>query len=299
MVAVLYYVDIYLVLVKAFSPSKAGVQLLYYTPGIGSKPFLFSPNQKHLTNHNTVGVYLAMYMCMVYPAQTFHPLFLGSIIEALGVSILTWALHNGHIATIYGMMGLTGCGTGLRFMPGTMHGVGFYPNNIASVISMMTFAAPFGSTIAMTIMGTVFNNRSGMPKSSNLTSGSIGEISDLPTDIQKAVRDSAKDGIVWAFIAILPLMWLCVVAAALLGSVRIKKNETVDAEGGRDFSEDVEEDIYLVGWFRRKFVKGGQDEVRGSTADENRGNSRSNEGEGPGINLAEKVDVSTADRDIV
>jgi len=37
MTAVLYFVDIYFVLVKAYTPSKAGIQLLYYTPGIGSK----------------------------------------------------------------------------------------------------------------------------------------------------------------------------------------------------------------------------------------------------------------------
>jgi hypothetical protein len=104
-----------------------------------------------------------MIMCNFYPAQTFHPLFLGSVIEATGISVLTWALHNGHIATIYGMMALTGMGTGLRFMPGSLHGIGFFPNNVASVISMMSFANPFGSTIAMTLMGTVFNNKSGMP----------------------------------------------------------------------------------------------------------------------------------------
>jgi hypothetical protein len=37
MTAVLYYVDIYLVLVKAFTPSYAGIQLLFYTPGIGGE----------------------------------------------------------------------------------------------------------------------------------------------------------------------------------------------------------------------------------------------------------------------
>jgi hypothetical protein len=37
MIAVLYFVDIYFTLVKAYTPSQAGIQLLYYTPGIGGK----------------------------------------------------------------------------------------------------------------------------------------------------------------------------------------------------------------------------------------------------------------------
>lgn len=84
MIAVLYFVDIYFTLVKAYTPSQAGIQLLYYTPGIGT------------------GVFLAMFMCNVYPRQTFAPLFLGSIIEALGISVLAWALNEGHTPTIFG-----------------------------------------------------------------------------------------------------------------------------------------------------------------------------------------------------
>jgi hypothetical protein len=44
MTAVLYYVDIYLVLAKGYEASDAGIQLLYYTPGIGGK-LLISPFQ--------------------------------------------------------------------------------------------------------------------------------------------------------------------------------------------------------------------------------------------------------------
>lgn len=227
MTAVLYYVDIYLVLVKAFTPSDAGVGLLYYTPGLG------------------IGVYLAMYMCNIHPRQTFHPLFLGSIIEAVGITVLTWALHNGKTATIYGMMGLTGCGTGLRFMPGTLHGIGFFPNNIAPIISMMSFAVPFGGAVSMTLMGTVFNNKSGMPKSDGETS--IQAISDLQPEIEAKIRGDAKNGIVFAFIAILPFMWLCVLVAGLLGNVRITKDGQVDEKGNRDFSENVTESMYLMG----------------------------------------------------
>lgn len=196
-------------------------------------------------------------MCNIYPRQTFHPLLLGSIIEALGISILAWALHNGHSPTIYGMMGLTGAGTGLRFMPGSLHGIGFFPNNIASVLSMMAFAIPFGGTIAMTIMDTVFNNRSSLSVSSARSGGNqISSISAQSPAAQKQIRDGARDGVVWAFVAIVPFMWLCVLAAAGLGNVRITRKRKVDGGSGRvDFSDDVTEDSYLGSLVARRTAR--------------------------------------------
>lgn len=61
---------------------------------------------------------MAMFMCNVYPRKTFVPLALGSIVEAVGVGILAYALWTEHTSTVFGMMALTGAGTGLRFMPG-------------------------------------------------------------------------------------------------------------------------------------------------------------------------------------
>lgn len=238
MIAVLYFVDIYFTFVKLYTPSQAGIQLLYYTPGIG------------------VGVYSAMMMCNFYPRQTFTPIFLGSVIEATGITVLTWALHQGHKATIYGMMALTGAGTGMRFMPNSLHGIGFFPNNIASVIALTSFAIPFGGTLSMTIMGSVFNNKAGISMSS-MSSYSSGEsaVGNLTDGARSAIQEAGRRGVVWAFISILPMMWLCVLAAAMLGNVKITKDRNVDKEGKVDWSENVTESVYLVGWVRRRFGK--------------------------------------------
>lgn len=59
-----------------------------------------------------------MFMCNYFPKQTFTPLMLGSVTEAVGVGVLAWALWTEHTPTIFGMMALTGGGTGLRLMPG-------------------------------------------------------------------------------------------------------------------------------------------------------------------------------------
>ncbi|KAI1106739.1 hypothetical protein F4804DRAFT_284191 [Jackrogersella minutella] len=125
MYSVLYFVDIYFTIVKGFGSDRAGVQLLFYTPGLGV-------------------------FCNGWPRQTFLLLFLGSVIEAVGVGLLAWALSFEHTATIYGMMALTGAGTGLRFMPDSFHAVGFFPEHIATVISVMGVAMTFGGTLALT-----------------------------------------------------------------------------------------------------------------------------------------------------
>ncbi|KAI1497026.1 major facilitator superfamily domain-containing protein [Biscogniauxia marginata] len=181
MYSVLYFVDLYFDLVKHYPPNEAGIQLLLYTPGLGA------------------GVYISMFLCNTWPRQTFHPLFVGSVVEAVGVGLMAWALHLEHTPTIFGMIALTGAGTGLRFMPCTLHAIGFFPQDISSVVAIMGVASTFGGTMGLTIMSTVFNN---------VTPG------------------DPKNGIVWAFVALTPFMVICILASACLGNVNITKDST-------------------------------------------------------------------------
>ncbi|KAF4621880.1 hypothetical protein G7Y89_g14463 [Cudoniella acicularis] len=283
MTAVLYFVDTYFVWVEGYTASKAGIQLLYYTPGIG------------------IGVYFAMFFCNIWPRQTFTPLFLGSLIEALGITILTWALYHGHIPTIYGMMGLTGAGTGLRFMPGSLHGIGFFPNNIASVLSLTSFAIPFGSAIGMTIMDTVLNNKlasgfSSLPSFTNSTSTStnsttststtnslLASIDALPPQSQDLVRSKVSDAIVWSFIAILPLMWLAVLASAGLGNVNITKVRELDKDGKVDYKDNITEGVFVYEVLRRR--------LHGENGKEVVKNGDAREKEKEGVVVENNVDV--------
>ncbi|KAI1471391.1 MFS general substrate transporter [Daldinia caldariorum] len=213
MYSVLYFVDIYFTIVKGFLADKAGVQLLYYTPGLG------------------VGVYLSTFFCNIWPRQTFPPLFLGSLVEAIGVGMLAWALYFEHTPTIYGMMALTGVGTGLRFMPCSLHAIGFFPNHVATVISVMSVATTFGGTLALTIMSAVFNNTSGISKDSPLQSN-YDALHKLPDGEKAHIIEGAKNGITWAFVALTPFMVLCVLVASCLGNVTITK-KTGGAEGAK------------------------------------------------------------------
>jgi len=115
---------------------------------------------------------------------------LGCVIEGVGVGVLAYALYIEHTPTIFGMMAMTGAGTGLRFMPGSLHAIGFFPNNLATVVSFMGVALPFGGTVALTIMATVFNNTSGIGSTSSLRDFST--LSNLSPEVLHQVQQNAK-----------------------------------------------------------------------------------------------------------
>ncbi|KAE8371080.1 major facilitator superfamily domain-containing protein [Aspergillus bertholletiae] len=229
MYSVFYYIGIYFSLVEAYPASRAGVQLLYYIPGMGA------------------GVYMAVFFCNVWPAQTFVPLNIGALVSTVGLGMVVYAIHTQDTGLINGMMAITGAGTGLRFMPATLHMVGVWPEKIAPAQSLMRFAQPFGGTLCLTIMGSVFNNK--FAQSSIVSRGasaggdldvhdsnSLSFIADLPADAQRSVRMAGKDAIMWAFIAILPIMGLSLVTGLFIGNVWIKPKPKDEEQ--RDAWED-------------------------------------------------------------
>ncbi|GJC82518.1 efflux pump dotC [Colletotrichum liriopes] len=228
MYSVLYFCNIYFTMVKLWSADQAGVQLLYFTPGLG------------------VGVYVSAFMCNSWPRKTFPPIFIGSILEMAGIGLMAWAIYTEHNPTVYGMMALTGVGTGLRVMPVPLHGIGYFPKKIAAVISLMAVAYPFGGTFGLTIMTTVFNNASGIGNDSPLRD--FTTLKNLPAAVQQQVTHEAKMGVVWAFVAICPFMVLCTVIASFLGNVSISKTD--NGENERD--NVIYEGVYLLSWFRKR-----------------------------------------------
>jgi hypothetical protein len=192
---------------------------------------------------------MAILLCNFWPAQTFLPLTLGTIEETIGLAMLAWAISTRKTGLVNGMMVLAGAGTGSRFMPSSLHIAGVWPERIAPAMSLMRFAQPFGGTLALTIMGAVFNNKwSGSSALSNSNSSgsaassfdphntdSLDSISALPQNVQDIVRNVGKDAIMWAFIAILPILGISLVTGLFLGNVWIKpsKESKKDTEKGK------------------------------------------------------------------
>jgi hypothetical protein len=197
-----------------------------------------------------------MAACNIYPRKTWHPLSFGTVVEALGITLLPVAIRSDHLPTIYGMLALTGVGTGVRFMPGTLHGVGYYRTQIAAVVSIMSFAHAFGGTVSSTIMLNIFNNRMSeagidLVNAGSSTASSFESIAGLPEAQQEFIRNRAKDAIIVAFFGISSFMWLGVVAMAFLGNVNIRKDTNV-REGEETDSENLSKGPYIATWFRKR-----------------------------------------------
>jgi hypothetical protein len=207
LVSAFYFISYYWQLAEGYSSSKAGVQLLYYTPGLG------------------VGVYLAMYMCNVRPAQTFFPLFVGSIVEGVGLAVLTYAVSIRHGTLVSVFLAISGAGTGLRFMPVVLHAAGIWSKRVPAIQSLLSFVLPFGETIGISMMGAVFSNKldhylSGIAGFTGSPT-SLASLDGLPAHMKESVQNAAAKSVMWALIAVLPFVGLSIVASAFLGNVWI------------------------------------------------------------------------------
>lgn len=230
LVSAFYFISYYWQLAEGYTSSEAGVQLLYYTPGLG------------------VGVYSAMFLCNIWPRQTFYTLFVGSIVEALGLALLTWAVSSRQKALVNGMLALSGAGTGLRFMPVVLHAAGIWPSRISAIQSLMSFMIPLGETIGISMMGAVFTNKfnSGLRSIGSTSSApgfnangppNLNILDNLPAELKEDVQNAAAKAVMWSFVAILPFMGISIVAASILGNVWMGR----DAKPGKDSKAPIKE----------------------------------------------------------
>lgn len=212
LVCAFYFISYYFQFAEGYSPSNAGTQLLYYTPGLG------------------VGVYLAMYMCNRWPAQTFYPLFIGSIVECVGLSALAYSVSARNIKLVKVFLAISGGGTGLRFMPVVLHAAGVWSTRVPAMQSLLSFMLPFGETIGISMMGAVFSNKIGLFLSripslaeDGFKGGppSLDALNKLPLAIKDDVQNAAARAVMWAIVAVLPFVGLSIVASVFLGNVWI------------------------------------------------------------------------------
>ena len=249
MYAVFYFVDLYFTLVLQYGPGKSGTNIIYYLPGLGGMPILLSHIRVAAYVDLTVGTYLAIFFLNFWPRRTFPPLFIGTLVEPLGMTLLAHALTVESEGLIFGMLALTGVGTGIRLMPGTLHGVAYHPNNIAPMVSLLLLASSLGGALGLTVMENIFNghlSHAGFKfGSSNLVS--LGTIAGLDDATKQMLVDTAKRAIVLAFYAITSFLWLGMVSMIGLGNVNIGKRAN-----GKKSQDKVWMGSYPVGLLMRR-----------------------------------------------
>ena len=126
-------------------------------------------------------------LCNTWPRMTFPSIFSGVITGTVGVGLMGLAVFNEDTSMVYGMMALVGVGLGMGLMAGPLHTVGIFRNNRAPVIGLMAITIPFGGTVGLTIMTTVFNNVSKFGADTDFST-----LRDLPKDEQQMAVHLAK-----------------------------------------------------------------------------------------------------------
>ncbi|KAH6960843.1 hypothetical protein HG530_004552 [Fusarium avenaceum] len=225
MYAVLYFCNIYFITVRGYGSDEAGIQLLYFVPGLA------------------VGVYICSFLCNRWPRMTFPPIFLGTLTEAVGLGVLAWAIWADRLSVMYGMMALVGCGSGMRFMASPLHGIGLFRHLRASVIGLMAVALPFGGTIGLTIMSAVFNNTSGLDSHSD----SFNSVQSTSGEAKEQAIHQAKMGVVWAFVAVTPIVTLAFPLSWCIGNVKLGQGPP---------GEDGPTDVVVKGSYLLKLLRG-------------------------------------------
>ncbi|KAJ4367647.1 hypothetical protein N0V83_007232 [Neocucurbitaria cava] len=219
LVSAFYFISYYWQLAEGYSSSEAGVQLLYYTPGLG------------------VGVYSAMFLCNRWPRQTFFPLFWGSIVEGVGLALLTYSVSIRDTTMVKVFLAVSGAGTGLRFMPVVLHAAGTWSTRIPAMQSLLSFMLPLGETIGISMMGSVFSNKLNifLSRIDNTANGvslpssgppSLDLLNSLPSAAKEAVQNAAARAVMWALVSVLPFVGLSIIASVFLGNVWIGKAAT-------------------------------------------------------------------------
>ncbi|ORX35086.1 major facilitator superfamily domain-containing protein [Kockovaella imperatae] len=235
MYATMYFAVLFFTLVLNFEPGQAGLGVIYYIPGLA------------------IGVYMAMFILNVWPRETFVSLSIGTLIEPIGMTLLAHALSTEIPAYIYCMIGLTGIGTGIRLMPGSLHAVGYYRSHIATMMSSIMLASSMGGALGLSIMDNIFNSRVSKAgfdlDSSNF--GNLGSIGSLDPATAETLKDTAKRGIIVAYYAITAFMWLGLVLMLGIGNLKIGK-KAKKGSGKEDIPDRIWEGSYIIGKVTRR-----------------------------------------------
>ncbi|KAG8899769.1 hypothetical protein FRB99_006452 [Tulasnella sp. 403] len=214
-----YFLAIYFSIVKGLSATKAGIQLLYFSPGIG------------------IGVIIAMRLIKIF-LQPKYPAILGSCVISVGIGLITQALHTDSQTQLSGFLALTGAGIGLTFAPLALQARFSQPfSRTALVVSMNLFFRTAGGTIGLAQLSAILDSKvrgyitalvaqpvdapgALTPAQRMELNGLFGQslnsiqgIYSLDPATLTVVQDAFRRACRWSFISLIP--WCCVAAILL------------------------------------------------------------------------------------
>ncbi|KAJ7273601.1 major facilitator superfamily domain-containing protein [Mycena haematopus] len=226
MLVMFYFIAIFMTIVNQLSPAKAGIQLIYFAPGMGG------------------GSLIAIQLISVL-RQPRIPIVLGSAIICVALGLVQMAMDTGKQSQVNGFMAMAGAGVGMTFGPLAIQArFTQSEDKIAAVTGLTLFFRSLGGTIGLAQCAAVLYSKvtafltnaaesgaipaqyisSLASASSNLSS--ISSIDQLPEEVQELVRNAFRSGSRWAIISLIP--WCAVATFLSLGLSKIGDTDRED-----------------------------------------------------------------------
>ncbi|KAF8839271.1 MFS general substrate transporter [Paxillus ammoniavirescens] len=239
MFVMFYFVAIFAIIVTGLPPAQAGIQLLYFAPGLGC------------------GSLISIRMIKIF-RQPIYPIVLGSVIMTVGVGFIQMAMQRNIQGEVDGFMAMVGVGVGLTAGPVVIHARFTKPDHVAITNAMLLFFRSLGGTVGLAQCFTVMNAKVNTYISNQISSGalsgsdlaalvalfnsggltSVTSLDGLPTGLQTVIRDAFRNAVRWSFISLIPWLGLAAVLSVFLSKI---PDSDLDAErAANSRSTDVE-----------------------------------------------------------
>ncbi|KAH7927142.1 MFS general substrate transporter [Leucogyrophana mollusca] len=248
MLVMFYFVAIFMTIVTGLSPANAGVQLVYFAPGMGA------------------GALFSIYMTKAL-RQPKYPIIFGSIIIPISLGLIEMAMNNNSQAQINGFMVMAGAGVGLTAGPLAIHARFSQPTHRVAIVNAMTlFFRALGGTVGLAQCSAVMDSKVNQYISNQIRSGalsgadqaalsqayanqsldSLQSMGSLPSAVQTVIRDAFRYGVRWAFISLIP--WSCISFFLVLFLSNITdQDRDRDAEATKREKEEYERELHEHG----------------------------------------------------
>ncbi|KAG6380072.1 hypothetical protein JVT61DRAFT_8154 [Boletus reticuloceps] len=244
MFVMFYFVAIFATVVTGLPPAQAGIQLLYFAPGLGAGSLLSIRIIKLLR-------------------QPIYPIVFGNAILTVGVGLIQLAMEHNIQGQVNGFMAMVGVGVGLTAGPLAIHARFTKPNHVAITNAMLLFFRAFGGTVGLAQCFTILSAKVNAYISSqiphlvetlspsdlaalvSLLDGggltSLTSLAGLPSAVQSVVRDAFRDGVRWGFLSLIPWLGVGCLMSLFLNRIKDSDNEEgVEAEMNPRTGEDTE-----------------------------------------------------------
>ncbi|KAF7363342.1 MFS domain-containing protein [Mycena sanguinolenta] len=223
MLVMFYFIAIFMTIVNQLSASQAGIQLVYFAPGMGGGSF--------------IAIQLIRFL------------------RQPPCSHLPWVHCHGEVN---GFMAMVGVGVGMEIGPLAIQARFTLPEDkIAVVTGLNLFFRSLGGTIGLAQCAAVLSSKvtsflvsaaesGAIPpqylsslSNANTNLNSITSIDQLPDDIQALVRSAFRDGSRWAIISLIP--WCALVTFLSLGLSKIGDTDREHIQTEKEKEEKAEE----------------------------------------------------------